>query len=175
MKNKSILLFGCLALSLASFGFTLIQWLNAPEIGYVNLTRLYDEFALKQELESKLTVVQDARKRSLDSLELTLTILSNTITNGSGDDETKRNFEAKRAEYLTKDRMFSEDNSSMAEQYDQQIWEQLNQYVTEYGNAHGLTMVVGGDGSGAVMFAKDGLDLTEDVLAFSNSRYQGKN
>lgn len=152
----------------------MVQWFSAPEIGYVNLNKLYDEFALKKELEGKLTTVQDARQQSLDSLLLTLQILSTTVESGAADETAKQNFEVKRAEYLAKDRNYAEDNSSMVEQYDQQIWEQLNQYVTEYGNTHGLTMVIGGDGSGAVMFAKDQLDVTEDLIAFSNSRYEGK-
>lgn len=174
MKNKNLLIYCCLTVSLLTLGVTVFQWWNAPNIGYVNLSKLYDEFQLKKELEGKLTTLQDSRKQIMDSLVLTLNVMSASIQNGTADEELKREFEVKRTEYLTKDKAFSEDNANMMGQFDEQVWEQLNQYVTEYGNEHNLTVMIGGDGSGAVMYAKDRLDVTDDLITFSNNRYQGK-
>lgn len=174
MKTKNILLISCLAISICSGTLSLVQWLNSPKIAYVNLSKLYNSFNLKKELEQNLSAVQDMRNQSMDSLRLSLSVLSNSIQSGTADDEMKKRFEAGKSEYMLRNKNFSEDNDAMAEKYDNQVWEQLNQYVTEYGNQHNFTVVVGGDGSGAVMFAKDKLDVTDDLIAFANSRFDGK-
>lgn len=141
---------------------------------YVNVQKIYDDFQLKKELESKLTNVQQARKTVLDSLELKLKILSGKIENAAKRDTEKENYFVElREQYLMKKKQFEEDNQAMTSQYSQQIMKQLNEYTQEYGKQKGYTFILGAEGSGGIMYASEKMDVTAEVLEYVNSRYKG--
>jgi outer membrane protein len=48
----------------------------------------------------------------------------------------------------------------------------INQYVAEYAKAEGLYMILGANGSGNVMYADPAYDLTEEILEGLNQRYK---
>lgn len=149
---------------------------NTPKMAFINLQKLYDQFELKKEMEKKLTTVQTARKNTLDSLEFRLNALSDSMKYADSKEQQKirQQFEMQRKEYLYKDKSYTEDNENMVAQYDEQVWGQLNQYITEFGEKNNYTMVLGGDGSGSVMYAQSSLDITEKVASYVNERYKGK-
>lgn len=149
-------------------------YIHTPKVAFVNLSKAYNSFELKKELEKKLTSVQSAREQSLDSLKMKLTVLSAALEKGEADDNQKKQFTAHKAEFLYKDKSYAEDNEAMAAQYDEQVWTQLNQYINEYSQQKGYTMVVGGDGTGAIMYAQNDLDITDEIIRFANERYKGK-
>ena len=144
-------------------------------IAYVNVQKLYNEFYMKKELEAKLTTVQQARKTILDSLELQLKILSNTLENITKKDSEKENrFIAIREEYVMKKKQFDEDNQAMTQQYSEQIMKQLNEYTQEYGKQKGYRYILGAEGSGGIMYASEKLDITKEVIEYVNGRYKGR-
>lgn len=150
-----------------------------PRLAYVNLDKVYNDFEMKKELEKKLTTVQDMRKRQLDSLELGLNILSRTLQNfemsgnKKGLEERMPEFEMLRQEYLQKQQAFEQDNQAMTQQYSEQIWKQINQYVKDFGKNKNYTYILGGDGTGSIMYAQEGNEITADVLAYVNESYKG--
>jgi len=165
-------LFLCVVALFILFG---MQWQKQDNIVYVNVQQVYDEFQLKKELESKLTNVQQARKTMLDSLELSLKVLSGKIENSlQRDAERENNFIVLREEYVLKKNQFDEDNALMTRQYSEQIMKQLNEYTQEYGKQNGYTYILGAEGSGSVMYASEKRDITKDVLDYINRRYKGE-
>ena len=50
---------------------------------------------------------------------------------------------------------------------------QLNQYVKEFGEKNSYDIIHGANGNGSLMYAKDILNLTEEVKAFINNKYKG--
>ena len=156
-----------------------VLYKSQPSVAYVNLTKAYNDFEMKKELEKKLTTVQDFRKKTLDSLELSLNIMSRTLQNfeqsgnKKGIEERMPEFEVRRQEYFSKQKSFEEDNQAMTNQYTEQIWKQINQYVKDYGKDKGYTYILGADGTGAVMNAEEKHEITDDVISYINERYKG--
>jgi outer membrane protein len=77
-------------------------------------------------------------------------------------------------EYLLKEQKLAEDNELLTGQYQEQIWNQLNQYTKEYSNKHDYDLLLGANGSGTLLGAKETIDATEDLIKFVNNRYEGK-
>jgi outer membrane protein len=168
-----VLVFGAITLSI-------FQFATRPKIAYVNLTKLYNEFELKKQLETQLNVVQQVRQKTLDSLELGLNALSRNLkvmderTDSKTYSLTASEFDTRRQEYMYRQKSFSEDNATLTQQYTGQIWKQLNQYVKDYGEAHGYTYILGGDGSGNIMYSEGKEELTQELIVYTNDRFKGE-
>jgi outer membrane protein len=152
-------------------------FLQKPKTAYVNTQKLYSGFQLKKELDQKLTTLQQSRITTLDSLKNSLTLLTNNMKlNGAEENPSDPNWStyvALRDNYMNQQSFFESDNEQKTQQYMNQIWTQLNQYVSEYGKEHNLEYVFGGDGSGSVMYANDARDITDEVIIYVNAKYQG--
>lgn len=166
--------------AITSISLTVYQMNRKQKFAIVDLAKLYSDFELKKQLEGQMTNVQDIRRKNIDSLELTLNILSHTIQNldpekNKPEYETKVNeFDVRKQEYLYKKDMMDQDNEAMSQQYNDQIWKQLNQYVEDYGKANGIECIIGGDGSGNVMYRESSMDLTDEMVSYCNDRYKGE-
>ncbi|MCK6648971.1 MAG: OmpH family outer membrane protein [Bacteroidia bacterium] len=147
----------------------------STKVAYIKNAELYNEFSLKKELENKLIKVKNQRKAILDSLYLPLKILSNELeVNGKNiSSQSVLNFNKMKEVYLNKQKEFEEDNLRLTDEYSQQIWKQINQYVSDYGKEHGYSMIYGASGDGTLMYADEKYDITKDLILFVNEKYQG--
>lgn len=148
-----------------------IAYKNEYKIGYIDVNSVYDSFAFKKEIEAKLIHVKETRKNILDSMQLQLKVLANTLKPEV--EKERMLFEAKRQEYFSKEKAFSEDNDALTREYSSQVMKQLNQYVQEYGSEHGYTYILGADGNGSLMFADKNKNITTEVLEYLNKKYKG--
>jgi outer membrane protein len=148
-----------------------IVYKNEYKIGYVDVNSLYDSFSFKKELEAKLTHIKETRKNILDSMQVQLRMLAGSLKPNLEKDRML--FEAKRQDFLSKEKSFSEDNDALTQEYSTQVMKQLNQYVQEYGAEHGYTYILGADGNGSIMFADKSKDVTKEVLEYLNQKYAG--
>ena len=55
----------------------------------------------------------------------------------------------------------------------QTVINDINDYVKEYGERHGYRLIFGASGSGNIMYAQEGADLTDRVLEGLNEDYNG--
>ncbi len=146
------------------------------KLGYVKFGVLYEEFQMKKDFEGKIKNMQEKRKSILDSLEIELTFLSKKIENAakiSKEDVTDFNY--KKEVYFQKKQQFGEDNQAAVDQYNEQIFKKINEYVINYGKQNGYTFIFGADGSANLMHALDDKDITTEVAKFINASYGGKN
>lgn len=147
---------------------------NANKIGYVDIHEVFNGFELKKEYEKKINTTKNGRQKIADSLELALKILGRKIESEGGKNKDDINvFEVKRKDYFDKKKMFDEDNERQTKEYDQQIITQLNQYVKDFGKESGYTYILGSDGSGSLMYAKEINNVTKEVIEYINIRYKG--
>jgi len=56
----------------------------------------------------------------------------------------------------------------------QTVINDINDYVKDYGKRHGHRIIFGAQGSGNIMYAEKGGDLTDKVLEGLNKQYHGK-
>ena len=55
----------------------------------------------------------------------------------------------------------------------QTVINDINDYVKEYGESHGYRIIFGAGGTGNIMYAEEGADLTEEILKQLNADYNG--
>lgn len=148
---------------------------NKEKLGWVNISKVYGEFSFKKELETKLMQTQSARKKILDSLEFELNVLSRTIQSEQGKDKNSISiFETKRDQYLEKKNQFETDDQQLEKNYNEQILNQLNQYLKDYGKDKEFRYIFGAGGNGSLMYAQEADDITTSVIQYVNEKYKGK-
>lgn len=147
---------------------------TSTKVAYVDIQQVYDNFEMKKELEAKFNSAQQVQKGILDSMALSLRLLDNQITSGQGNDKTSTLFESKKKDFLTQQSYFENQAEGVTKEYSSQIWKQLNQYVKDYGDKKGYDLIVGGNGTGNVMHARESMNITKEVLEFVNEKYKGK-
>lgn len=159
---------------LAIAGVLLIT-LTKEKTGYIDASKVFAEFPMKKELEKELKSVEKSRTHILDSLKLNLKLQYDALQGDKNPskDAVSRYRETEQQYYL-KERQFREENENMSEQYTAQVWQQLNQYIKEYGDQNGYDYIYGATGDGNLMYARKGNEVTDKVSEFVNSRYNGK-
>jgi outer membrane protein len=174
MKKYIILVLIAVFIS-SGISFFMNKTMQAYKLGWVNIHKVYDDFVFKKELETKLTQTQQARKAIIDSLEFELKVLSQEIKSEEGKDKKKiAIFESKREYYINKKNELEEDNTMLQKQYNEQIVNQLNQYLKNYGKEKKLRYIFGTDGNGSLMYALEADEITEDAINYVNEQYKGK-
>ncbi|MBI5539814.1 MAG: OmpH family outer membrane protein [Bacteroidia bacterium] len=164
---KKNILFGIvILLNIGIIGVFMYSYFNTKKTVYLNNNSVFNEFVLKKELEKRLVNEKNKFQKTLDSLELEYKISI------QGNNQNKAN--QVKAEFQLKKRHFDEETSRMAEEFDQQIWTQLNQYIKDYGKMHNeYDFILGVSGQGNLMYAIESLDITTDVVKYVNNRYEG--
>ena len=141
---------------------------------YILSNEVFEEFTLTQELEGRLDQLKNRRQAELDSMRLHLEIeVGNLQKNNDPDPERIRAFEQRREAYLLRQQQYEKDNEALLAQYKEQISKQINQYVQDFGKANGYRYIYGANGSGTLMFADEGHDVTREVIDYLNREYQG--
>lgn len=172
MKNRGIII-GCIAIIIVLVIALFFKKGSTAKLGYVKNNALYESFTLKKELAEKLTTVQNKRKAILDSLIIPLRMLNLELQKNK-DQKLMIQFQAQQESYLSKKKEFEEDNQRLMQEYSDQIWKQINQYIADYGKEKGYSFIYGATGDGAIMFAEDQYDLTSELTSYINERYNGK-
>ena len=171
MKKITLIAF---VLAGSRIAFMLYGFISEPKVAFVHVQEVYNEFEYKKELENKYERVQSSRTRILDSLEIQINALATNIQNSEANREMNmQNYQYLVAQYQEKKKNFSEDNSIISEKYTEQIWKQLNQYIKEFGEQKGYAFIHGADGSGSVMYAAKGYNITDQLKEYVNERYLG--
>lgn len=154
-----------------------VVYAKIPKTAYVELSGIYNDFEMKKEREIQLTKVQQARQAILDSLELQLSVMSRSLQ-GAYDERKVENeqvqaYQGLQQEYLRKKNAFEQENRATVARYEEEIWKQINQYIKDYGKQNDYSYILGADGSGAVMYANEGDNITDEIKRYINERYRG--
>lgn len=139
---------------------------------FVNIETVYNDFTMKKELELKFENVAGMRKQILDSLKLELNILSQQITS-KNDAEKIAVFQRKREEYALKEENFTESTMQTNEQYKNQIWKQLSQYIKQFGKKNNYKYILGFENKSSVLYGDEAQDVTGELSEYVNELYKG--
>ncbi len=164
-KLIKITLIVSLILSASALTLAILNMQNDKTIYFVNNGKLYDGFTLKISYEKQMQVLRNTRRNMLDSIELTVRHLA----------AKNMTEEAKYAEaiYMEKAKNFDEEEQNLLGEYNQQIWKRLNQYAEEFSKEKQIDLLFGATGNGTLLHANAGIDLTDELISFSNKRYNG--
>lgn len=176
MKGNRIV-YMALLLSMVSLiltGFTLWKSVRQKKHVYVELQRVFTEFEMSKTYNKKLESTAMARKNILDSMEVNLKATSRMLQTANIKSGPKaESFLYDRETYTEKHKQFEEDNKALQEKYNAEVTKQLNQYVKDYGEKKNYDIIYGAEGSGVLMYVKDDLNITDDLIKYVNERYKG--
>lgn len=143
-------------------------------MGFVRTVDLFDAFELKKKLSSDFQNIERKRKGVLDSLKIQLLSLESRIKTDLGEgQQLMAEHELRYEEYARLKEQFSTEHTELEGKYNDMVWTQLNQYISDYGEENNVKMIFGASGAGNLMYSEPGLDLTDDLITYSNNRYSG--
>lgn len=154
-------------------GFEIFQYISKPKIAYIELQKVFNEFAMTKEMSKDIDKVQKAQDMQLDTIALRIEMFKrilNTNYTPAIDDSVKR----KEYEYYLKKQSLEDDMIRLSSTYNDKIWKQLNQYISEFGKDNGYDYLHGASGNGSIMYADSSHNVTADVIAYVNDKYNGK-
>lgn len=163
-----------LVLVLALAAWLVYDKASRPRTAYILIEDVYNKFQMKNELERDFLKTKQKRQSILDSLALAIRALERKLAVQSRKDPDEiEAFNVKRAEFFDKQRTFEEDNMQLSKQYEQQIFSQISHYLQDYGKEQGYEYIFGNNGDGSLMYAMDSNNITEEVIKYINTKYQG--
>ena len=144
---------------------TILSFFAASTTAFVDLQKVYNGFKLKEELEAEYSQIITEQSKTLDSLNLLLIKAQN--------DGDQKQYELLNNEYQLYSEQLSATSDNLSEKLQSQIWAQITQFFTEYGEDHNLDFVFGAAGNGSIMYANKELDVTEEIIVELNDWYEG--
>jgi len=169
-----ILLFGSLSVYNYSQTTKTEDSIQNPKMGFVNLGIVFNEFELKKELENKLKSDLSTDKKILDSLSVELELLQSRLETEFNPNEVEiQKFQQKQALFYEKKRDFEIKSSEITQNYDARIIQQMNQFIKDFSKENGYDYVFGNDNSGVLLYGEELNDITKEVIAYINNKYEG--
>jgi outer membrane protein len=146
-----------------------------PSDVVVNVEKVFNEFEMKKELQQKVQSIEKTQKLVLDSLDVRLNQLEDMYNSAPETEKTniESSYQQLRAYRDNKATVMQEELMKAAENFDDQIWNQLNGYLNDYGKSKGVNIIFG-QYQNNVMYHTSEMDMTQEAIGFVNDRYQGQ-
>ncbi len=153
-----------LALGVLTFSF----FTSTKKIVYINTSEVFNSFRMTKELDKDVKVLEEDRKSKMDSLTGEMKRIQRGVLK-----VTETEFLMAKKNYLEKQSLFTEEIGRIKQGSMEKIWKQINQYVTDFGKEKNLDIILGANGGGGLMYAKDKIDITNDIIIYINEKYSG--
>lgn len=144
------------------------------KIGYLENYMLYSSFDLAKELEQELTNYENGEKKYLDSLNLIFEQQTNYLQ--SLEEVSKLEYASYndlRNTLSFRQNGFEEGIQTRSQDYERQVWERLNTYVTAFASEKEYDLILGAAGNGSLMYANEDMDITAELVIYCNAQYNG--
>ena len=148
---------------------TLISYLqsnNQQDIAYINNIQLFNSFNMTKDIKTFEEAKINAQGKELDSLYVLLQ---------SKKEKESTSLKNIQQQIAYKSKAFQELQDNYTRNLSKNVWNRLHIYIKEYAQAHHLKIILGTSGNGNVMFAEEAIDITKQILEFSNKKYEGNN
>jgi outer membrane protein len=144
------------SLVLLALVLTGLYFFRSPDrVGFVYNQTLFKSFKGTVELEAKLSLQRKANKKVLDSLT--------SLING-GRRDLVETYDKNAQSFLLWER-------DQTEKYNADIWKFINEGIREFGKENNYDLIFGATGDGNLMYAREGKDLTNEIVDFINKKY----
>ena len=151
---------------------------NEEKTAYVDTTKLIQEYQEMKDVEAEFNMKSETVKGELDSV-------ASAFQAEVQEYQSKMN-SMSQAQRQEREQELMQKQQQLQQQQQQRggalrqesdaaidsIVEKVKNYVEEYGKENGYTYIFGSNESANIMYAKDGLDITEEVLEELNASYK---
>ncbi|MDT0689616.1 OmpH family outer membrane protein [Salegentibacter sp. F188] len=151
---------------------------DQEKTAYVDTSKLIQEYREMEDMEAEFTTKSDSVRQQLDAAASEFQqeveeYQANMNTMSQSDRQEKEQ------ELMRKQQMLQQQQQAQGGQLRAQsdaavdsIVKKVKNYVQEYGEENGYTYIFGSnDSANSIMFAKDGKDLTQEILEKLNAEY----
>lgn len=125
--------------------------------------KVFEEFQLKKDYDKKIEKEFALDKASLDSMGNAF----NTLKDPFAIDALKKQF-------VIRKQQFDQKFQAVSQQYTNEVYTRLNEYIKEYGKKNGYGIIIGSNGQGNVMYIDKTEEVTEDLIKFINDKYSNE-
>lgn len=143
---------------------------NEQKTGYVDTSRLLQEYSEMKEVETEFTAKSETLKSELDSVAQIFQaevreFQENMATMSKAEQEDAQ------MEFMRKQQMLQQSAQMKSNQLRMEsdvvidsLVTKVKDFVADYGEDNGYTYIFGSNESANIMYAKEGLDITNEVL-----------
>ncbi|MFL5763624.1 MAG: OmpH family outer membrane protein [Bacteroidia bacterium] len=176
MKNKLSLILNCILVPVAVF--CLYRFIREPKVKYVRSADLIYSYEGMKDAQKKQQEVTDGFQAKLDTLQLEF---QKAVSRYNQDMLQLSAAERQQREKLlslqqNNLQQYSSNAGNQLKQKDQEITQgvlnQVNAFVEEYSQKQGYDLVMGTTTDGNILFAREDMDITNEVLKALNENYR---
>ena len=172
--KKAIWLLGStlgMVMLMAFFAFNIPNENNMTQ-KVVDLNVLYSNFNMTKELGEKYNSISSKRISVMDSLSQELHILqasAGSSSNASIPSDIYQKYAMVEAQLVELKKI----DQNIQMEFENQIWNQLNTYILEFGKSHDYPLILGSKRDGNILYVNDDNDITSEITLFVNNKYKG--
>lgn len=172
-KIKNILIVLAFVIASVALAFSVTQYLNKEKIAYIDINYVYENYNAKAERQVELDYMLDKQKTVLDSFEFDIKGLYDQYELGASK-ELENEIILKEKNYQRVYDEFSNISNEQRERFINEIMDQINTNVKTFGKENNYKLILGANGSGSLMYAQDEINVSDQVLKYLNSKYEGE-
>ncbi|PZW44191.1 outer membrane protein [Mesonia algae] len=166
MKMKKVILL--------VFGAVVLSSCNQEKTAYVDNTQLIQDFKEMKSTEAKFTKKSEKLKKELDSVAQQFQLevqqyQQKSASLSSAEKQEKESMLMQKQQQLQRQQQMQ--SNQLREESDvviDSLITKVKDFVADYGEKNGYTYIFGSNESANIMYAKEGRDITEEVLKALN-------
>lgn len=148
--------------------FIIIYVSSIKKIAYIDTNKVIKEYKLTEEINKEVKQFEENRKNIIDSLANEI----KEIQQGSIKLENEK-IEQLKANYFEKREKFLIEINQVKQNGIDKVVDKINQNVIDFGKENNYDIIFGANGDGAIMFAKDTYNITEEIIKYLNAKHEG--
>lgn len=151
------------------------SWMvNKPNVAYVDLEKVFNEFEMKKELQKPYNKEVNFRRAKLDSAKLELAQLKTKWELDKGNTELYDILMYKWQYNEEMAKQTEEEIEELTTKFDMQIQNQLKQFLNDFGKAKNVDILLGVTQDGTVLYGSNKSDYTNEAISYLNEKYLDK-
>lgn len=153
-------------LTLIVLGFFYYSSKQKQEVVYIDSVKLFNGFNMTKDIKIIEGAKLKKQGKELDSLYVIFQSIK---------DENNTSSKSLQQQIAQKSKAFQELQDNYSQNLSNNVWSRLNAYINEYAQINNLKIIFGANGNGNLMYGHESINVTPQILEFSNKKYEGNN
>jgi len=152
---------------------------NEQKTAYVDTTKIVQEYKEMKDIEAQFTSKSDSVRQQLDSVarvfQQEVQAYQSEMNSMSESQRKEREQELMQKQQMLQQQQQMQSNRlrEQSSEVMDSIVTKIKDYVKDYGKENNYTYIFGSNESANIMYAEEGLDITQEILEKLNNEYGG--